>query len=482
MGSLPGKLRSRVLSVICPTPEEIRDQRAAIDTLRQALELRADNIGQSYSFIEAQGSTGKKQTQLAGISDIDLFVGLRVQDFQDIFMKDPKERHKHVGKVLDSLVDDWFIPAVQTLEATNVQKTYSQHPYLSLTLMGLDVDILSCFDISAEAIANDGPITAVDRTVHHSNFVAENLTPEKREDVRLLKSFVRACHAYGDDCAIGRMGFTGYSLELLVLDSDSFADAIRRIARLRVEPLDPKGRSVEKLRSIPSFRDDYILIIDPTDHGRNVASSFDERAVRWVQHKARQVEEYLERGILEENAEILIEEAISEEPLPESVRNHALSFEFLSDATVHYTVQRDKLYRLARRISSQLEREETGEVRFGRSLAEVYFEGTRFALGIFVQRASVSEDYVRQGPPVEMKDAAERFIQTHPGAFEDAGRLWAEVTRKWTDAGMLAKYIIRHHSIKGLTLVSEKTAVSRKALRALYEYVLHVEKDFTTEE
>jgi tRNA nucleotidyltransferase (CCA-adding enzyme) len=468
--------------LICPTPEEIENQQAAIRALKEALELRADSISQSYSFIEAQGSTGKKQTQLRSIADIDLFVGLRVQDYQDIIRKDAKERDRLVGRVLDRFVDDWFLPAVETLEAENVQKTFSQHPYLSLGLMGLDVDILCCFDLSAETIAKDGPITAVDRTVHHSSFVAGKLTPEKRDDVRLLKSFVRACHAYGDDCAVGRMGFTGYSLELLVLESDSFADAIGRLVQIDAEPIDPMRRSLVKLRGISSFRDDHILIVDPTDHGRNVASSFDERAVRWVQLRARQVMEYLESGSMEKHVDLLVEDEIPEAPIPKAIRNNALSFEFESDGTTHYTVLRDKLHRLARRISSQWEREDTGEARFGKSLTEIYFEGDRFAIGAIVQKAKISEDYVRQGPPVKMKEAAERFLQTHPEAYEEGGHLWVRVTRKWTDAEALAKSVIGQHSIKGLALTAEDTAVSKSVLRTLYEYAMPVEKDFSVEE
>jgi tRNA nucleotidyltransferase (CCA-adding enzyme) len=477
--NLPGELRSKVLSLICPTPEEIKTQQATVSALKHALELRAAKISQPFSFIEAQGSTGKKQTQLKLIADIDLFVGLRLKDYENIISNKPKERNRLIGGLLDGFVDDWFLPAVKTLEVENVLKTYSQHPYLSLSFMGLDVDILCCFDLSAEAIAENGPITAVDRTVHHSNFVADRLTPEKRDDVRLLKSFVRACHAYADDCAVGRMGFTGYSLELLVLESDSFADAIGRLVQLGTKPMDPLNRSVEKLRSSTSFRDDYVLIIDPTDHGRNVASSFDERAVRWVQLRAKQVTEFLEMGSLEEHTGILVEAEIPKSPIPKAIRNHALSFEFQSDRTAHYTVLRDKLHRLARRISSQLESEDTGEARFGKSLTEVYFEDDRFALGVIVESVLISEDYLRKGPPITMKDAAEKFVETHPTSFEESGHLWTRRTRKWTNAKELAESVVEQHSIKGLTLTAKGTAVSRRVLRTLHDYVMQIEKDFS---
>ena len=51
-------------------------QQEVIRILREALKERAGEIGQIYSFIEEQGSTGRKQTQLRNKADIDLFIGL----------------------------------------------------------------------------------------------------------------------------------------------------------------------------------------------------------------------------------------------------------------------------------------------------------------------------------------------------------------------------------------------------------------------
>ncbi len=267
-----------------PTSEEIRTQHQVTNILVDGLARRSKALSQRYSFIEPQGSTGKKQTQLRGAADIDLFVGLKPDDFSDILALGLKERHQSLDELLNRFVETWFIPALKGSGATSIRKTYSQHPYLSLVLKGLDVDIIGCFDISADELARNGPVTAVDRTVHHTRYVVAHMNDRLREDVRILKSFVRAAHAYGDIAALGKMGFTGYSLELAVIMRDGLDSALAAIRSLEESPLDPIGRPLETLRAVPQFRDDYVFIIDPTDTRRNVASSFTQRTCRWLSH------------------------------------------------------------------------------------------------------------------------------------------------------------------------------------------------------
>ena len=78
MGSIiPETVASAVLTEILPTEDEVKKQITVIEALREALDRYAKEKGFPYHSIEPQGSTGKKQTQLRGASDIDLFVVVR---------------------------------------------------------------------------------------------------------------------------------------------------------------------------------------------------------------------------------------------------------------------------------------------------------------------------------------------------------------------------------------------------------------------
>jgi tRNA nucleotidyltransferase (CCA-adding enzyme) len=475
---LPDLVRNQILKQITPTKDEIQNQKLIITQLTDALAKQSETCDFAYSFIEAQGSTGKKQTQLKGTSDIDLFIGLRPEDYPDTLNNQGTDRHQSIDLLMNKLVEKWFFPAVKSLDVKKIQRAFSQHPFLSLRMGGMEVDILGCFDIDKKTLSQQGPITAVDRTVHHSRYVSEHLTEKKREDVRILKSFVRASHAYGDTCAVGRMGLTGVSLELLVISTPDLDSALQRLQTLDTNPLDPKNRTLDELRKIPAFRDDYFFLIDPTDLRRNVASSFTPRACRWVQYRANKFRELLELADDEAIINELLEKPIPEDDLPTWIEPHGLTYEFISDGETHYTILRDKIHRIAKKLQSELAFERTGEIRFGESLTEVYFKDDKYVLGLLIENFVITRTYLRRGPPIHLVSAAEEFSAAHQNAREVDGFLCIEEEREWTYAPAMIEMLLQKSPIEGLRLVSEKSLLSKQILNVLYKYILPIEPRF----
>jgi len=469
---LTPEMRKRILKRIAPTKAELETQRLAISALREELENFAKKIDQPYSFIEPQGSTGKKQTQLRNAGDIDLFIALNPKDYIKTLELALKERNSEVNSIVNGLVDDWLIPVVKTLNITDYQKTYSQHPYLSCKYMDIETDIIICFDISPETLEDTGPITAVDRTVHHTEYVTKHLTPKQRDDVRILKSFVRACHAYGDACAVGRMGFTGYSLELLIIENGNFEEALTVLRDLKDNPIDPLNRSLETLQKIPAFRDDHLFIIDPTDTNRNVASSFDKRTCRWLRTCIERLLTSATDGNIDEVISSLVESPIPSDLPPTWILPHFIPLQFKSDGTQHYTILRDKLYRLGRKIITAIERERGGENRFGTSVFEVYFEDDMYALGIFSEFPHILSHYPRKGPTLGLEEAEKEFRNTHSSAYEKDGFLWVDEKRKWTKLSEAVKDIVSKNPIEGLERVIAKDLVSERLRYVILKYVL----------
>ncbi len=475
---LTESIRRHILETITPTQKELDLQRTTIDSLILALSNHPSSQSYSYSFIEAQGSTGKKQTQLRGAADIDLFVGLIPEDYSEILEKPQNRKHADLDLLMNNMVKNWFEPAVVELNTSNIQRAFSQHPYLSLKMKGLEIDILGCFDIDAKYLSEKGPITAVDRTVHHTRHIARHLTEMKRNDARILKSFVRACHAYGDRCAVGRMGITGVSLEILAITSESLDHALATLEELDSKPIDPLKRSLSELRKIPAFRDDYIILIDPTDHQRNIASSFTPRAYDWVKYRIGQLRKMSMSDNSNEVLEIMLEKPIPTEPLPEWLMEHAFSWEFKSDGSRHYTILRDKLYRAASKIQGSLQTERTGESRFGVALVEVYFEGDIYSIGLLVENPQIPKYYVRRGPPVALVEAAEEFRKSHSEIEERDGYLWTKEERQWCNPKELVESFIEDNQVQGLERTSDTSHVSQKILNVLYRYVLPIEPSF----
>ncbi len=476
---LPDSIREELITRITPSQDEIDRQERIINQLKKALQEKVASTNFQYSFIEPQGSTGKKQTQLSGAADIDLFVALKPEDYPEVFTETNTPNRQAIDDIMSRLVSDWFEPAVRNLEVADIQRAFSQHPFLSLKMEGIEIDILGCFDIDSKTLAENGPITAVDRTVHHSSYVANIMNQKKREDARILKSFVRACHAYGDTCAVGRMGLTGVTLEIIVLITPNLKSAFEALRKLDVEPIDPLNRSLEKLKKIPSFRDDHVFLIDPTDHNRNMASSFSLRSYEWVQYKIDRVLENLEAADSTTILKSFIESPIPSNKLPDWLENHSCVTEFQSDGEVHYTILRDKLHRLARKTVSEMSVERTGETRFGDVLAEVYFVDTRYALGMFVEVPEISKTFNRKGPPSTLKEAAKNFRNAHSDAvFEEDGFLYIRENRMWTSASRMFDSILENNPIDGLQVQNNETILSNQVLNVLYNYILPLEPEF----
>ncbi len=475
---LSDSIREQVLARITPSQEEIAVQATIINRLSETLQNQAESTEYEFSFIEPEGSTGKKQTQLRGAADIDLFVALRPENYPQIFNIDQTVNRQGIDDLMNRLVSEWFEPAVRNLEVSEVQRAFSQHPFLSLKMEGIDIDILGCFDIDAQTLADNGPITAVDRTVHHTHYITERITKKKREDTRILKSFVRACHAYGDTCAVGRMGLTGVTLELLVIENQDLDSAVKALRHLETDPVDPLNRPLDMLKRIPAFRDDHIFLIDPTDHSRNMASSFTPRSYAWVQYKIDRLWENVKSGNSNTTIDSIIESPIPSDNIPDWLETHVAVSEFQSDGKVHYTILRDKLHRLARKAISEMKAERTGEPRFGEILAEVYFEGTRYALGMLVESSIISKTFDRRGPPVTLKEAAEKFRNAHTETFESDGFLYFREEREWTSSKEMFDTILQDNPIDGLELQNEETILSNQVLNVLYESVLPIEPEF----
>ena len=474
---IPDEIRESIILEITPTSDELEQQQNIISTLIEALVIYSEEVGYTYSFIESQGSTGKKQTQLKGTGDIDLFVALHPQEHERTLSLPIKERNKALDRKLDSMVDDWFIPAFKDIEASNVLKTYSQHPYLSLEYLDTEIDVLVCFDLSKEELAANGPITAVDRTVHHTRYVAEKLDMQLREDIRILKSFVKACHSYGDICAVGQMGFTGYSLELLVILQNGLKNALHSLKDLHQNPIDVKERSLDNLLNMPPFRDNHIFIIDPMDTNRNVASSFSKRSYDWVRMKTIELLDIRDGGI-DDFRNLIIESSIPTDPLPSWLAPHCFAYTFRSDGLHHYTILRDKIHRYARKLASKLQNERTGETRFGNILYEVYFEDKQFGLGLVVERIIASDTYSRKGPPIGIT-GSERFSEVHDNSYKQDGYLWVDENRKWTVASDMIEDMIAKQNIDGLSIEEDSTEFNARVKNVIFRYVLPVELDFS---
>jgi len=245
---------SRARELVDPAPAERAELEAVTKTLVTRAEAALERRDVEADIVHVGSSA--RNTWVSGDRDIDLFVR-----FVPTLDRDALRRH---GLAVGHAV----LP--------DSREEYAEHPYVTGTFRGFDVDIVPCYDVpSASEIRS-----AVDRTPFHDKYLSERLDPSLAAGVRLTKGFCSGVGVYGSD--LRTQGFSGYLVELLILEYGG-AQALLEAAVDWQPPirLDPAGHGQA------SF-DDPLVVIDPTDPHRNVAAVLSAESLARFQHYARQ--------------------------------------------------------------------------------------------------------------------------------------------------------------------------------------------------
>ena len=136
------------------------------------------------------------------------------------------------------------------------KELYAQHPYLRGEIDEIGVDVVPCYSINDSS----KPISAVDRTPFHTQWVNENISG-KEDEIRISKQFLKGAGAYGANAAIG--GFSGYLVEILCIKYGGFKELVDQLSLWRPPVV------LEKIEGAP---DSVIMLPDPVDPTRNVAA------------------------------------------------------------------------------------------------------------------------------------------------------------------------------------------------------------------
>lgn len=207
---------------------------------RLAYNLVKENVIKYPQVVGVEfGGSYSKGTWLADKADIDIFIKFNNSTSEKEF----KDLSKKIG--FDSLKN--FHPYVR----------YSEHPYVEAKINGTKVNVVPCYDVKKGQWKS-----AADRSPFHTQFMLESLTGSMKNEVRLLKEFLRSNEIYGAE--IARQGFSGYVVEVLIWSYGTFKNVIKTFADLK--PNHIVGNSTKQFDTI-------ISIIDPVDDNRNLAAA-----------------------------------------------------------------------------------------------------------------------------------------------------------------------------------------------------------------
>jgi tRNA nucleotidyltransferase (CCA-adding enzyme) len=233
---------SKALQYCQPSPREIKKLTAIANETR---ELVSNYSSPKISEVVLGGSFAKG-TWLKDDVDLDIFIKIDPSISKDEF----EQLGKEIG--------------LQSLRRYRTRLRYSDHPYVEAIVKGVRVNVVPCYNIERGKWKS-----AADRSPFHTEYITKNLDNEKKQQVRLLKKFLKSIGIYGAE--IAKNGFSGYTAEILILKYGSFMSALYAIANIEKENNVISIMEVDK-DVIKTFQS-YIIIIDPVDPRRNLGTA-----------------------------------------------------------------------------------------------------------------------------------------------------------------------------------------------------------------
>jgi tRNA nucleotidyltransferase (CCA-adding enzyme) len=256
---------SRVRDRVRPAPEERNRLDSVVADLTERAQQAVADLPVDATVVQV-GSTAR-DTWLAGDRDIDLFVS-----FPPDLERDQLEEY---GLAVGHAV----LP--------NGHEEYAEHPYVVGEVEGFAVDLVPCYDVSEATDIQ----SAVDRTPFHTRYLEARLDEEIADEIRVCKQFFTGIGVYGSD--LRTRGFSGFLTELLVLEYGGFRPLVTAVAdwqppvRFDPERHDQGDSSPDSGDDGDPAFDDPLVVVDPTDPGRNVAAVCSPENVTRLQHYAR---------------------------------------------------------------------------------------------------------------------------------------------------------------------------------------------------
>lgn len=403
-----------VLKSVTPDPHE----RSKIEAVARKLEKRVEAASRKLHVdakVRVEGSVAK-DTWISSEPDVDVF--MRVPG------SIPRAR---LGEICLKV-------AKEATKGSKQVERFAEHPYLEAFVEKVRVNVVPCYD------AEPGEwLSATDRTPFHTDYVNERLTHKMRGEVRLLKKFMKGIGVYGAEIKIG--GFSGYLCELLILHYKSFLNTVKAFSSYKQRlVVDIEGFYKERRRELDLLFEEPLVVVDPVDRARNVASAVREQKLYTFVAASQAFLKNPSRDFFA--PEKTIPFSITKVRHELKKRGSKLVFVRFGRVDAVPDVLWGQLYKSQRSLRKLLELSDF------RVLRDLPWSDER-GLSMFVfelEDCCASPVKLHLGPPLDKEKECERFVEKHLdkpsticGPYVEAGRWVVLIHRKFTDACVLLR-------------------------------------------
>jgi tRNA nucleotidyltransferase (CCA-adding enzyme) len=403
------ELTQQILKKITPSKHS-REKVAQITRLLEKKVTDACKEMGVSAFVRVEGSVAK-DTWLNENPDIDVFMRLPTSI--------PRKNLGDIGLKI----------AKKAAEGYEQIERFAEHPYLEIVIDGYHADIVPCYD------AKPGEWqSATDRTPYHTDYIKTHLNQALLAEVRLLKRFMQGIGVYGAEIKVG--GFSGYLCELLVMKYGSFTKTVEAFARYtRRIIVDIENVYVERQNELPLLFPEPLVIVDPVDKGRNVASAVQpQKLYEFISASQAYIKKPSETFFFPPKTKPL---PISKLKNQLTNRGSSTIFLAISQMPAVPDVLWGQLYRTKRSLSKLLELADFKVLK-----DSVWSNEQTLSVFIFeLENQILSNVKSHLGPPLEREMECERFLAKYSedprvisGPYVEEGRWIVLVPRKAADA------------------------------------------------
>lgn len=430
------EIKAKVLQEVKPSESEVK---ATNDKFKEIKEF----IAQEYDKEAVLMGSVAKNTFLKGDKDLDVFVFFPQEVEKEVLEEEGLEIGQDVFNHFDS---DYVIE-------------YAEHPYTKGTIDNFDVEIVPCCQVDSGQELN----SAVDRTPFHTRWVNDNLSEEEKEEVIVLKKFLKGVDLYGS--SLKTKGFSGYLCELLIDEYGSFESLLEAVPDWRrKEKIDPEGHwQSDKGIRVPKdlwqkFKEDILIVIDPVDPKRNVASVLShENYARFI-YKCWK---FLRQPAIDYFFPASRTEADIRQIKTEiNRRGQILVIECEKPEDVVDDVLYPQLRKAGRRINKLLDKHEFELFDVG---VFVDSDGSEIKLLYDFKVWNLPSARKRQGPRVYHNNKhLAQFTEKYDNVWVENDRLVAIIEREWRDCQELLRSFLSQDDLKAKGIPSHLAQVLRE--------------------
>jgi tRNA nucleotidyltransferase (CCA-adding enzyme) len=397
-----------VLKRVTPSQKERKRVLALAEELKEKVTVVAEKA-EVDAKVRIEGSVAK-DTWLSGEPDIDIFMQVPTSMPRETFgttcLKIAKEATKGFRQV----------------------ERFADHPYLEAYVDSIRINIVPCYRVKKGEW-----ISATDRTPFHTDYVKSRLSKSLRGEVRLLKKFMKGIGVYGAEIKVG--GFSGYLCELLALRYKSFLEVLKSFADWKERKIiDYEGFYKEREQEAKKIFEEPLIVVDPVDKGRNVASALRRECL----------DEFIaaSRMFLQKPGENYFYPPETQPFRPRKtasiLKKHGSALILVKFGKVDAVpdVLWGQLYKSQRSLRKMLQQHDFNVIRDA-----VWSNEQDFNVFLFeVEHRFLPPIKRHLGPPIEKRADCEQFLQKHvrspktiSGPRVEKGRWIVETKRKYTD-------------------------------------------------